>query len=54
MMYSSYYRGEGRGTYAHPFPLQQNDVSDFFGHKSILTIWKQETSSKKTSYFFQT
>lgn len=50
-MYSSYYRGEGRGTYAHPFPLQQNDVSDFFGHKSILTIWKQETSSKKPPTF---
>lgn len=49
-----YHKGEGRGTYAHPFPLQQNEVSDFFGHESILTIWKQETSSKITSYFFQT
>lgn len=26
------------GTYAHPFPLQQNEVGDFFGHESILAI----------------
>ena len=37
---------EGGETYAHPFPLQQNEVGDFFGHESILSIWKQGTSPK--------
>lgn len=41
----------GRGTYAHPFPLQLNVLGDFFGNESMVAIWNQGTSSEKPSTF---